>query len=187
MTDGNADGEGARRKRQFQKACRELGIADAQWWGYPDIFEKRLPVEDMTERLRHLPTPYRVFTHGIIGEYHHPHHQDVSIAVHRAFADHPRVFASAYNAYPDFTVNLSKEEFENKARVLTKIYGSETSRFLNLLPATTSEGYLKLDLSEVEAVYDFFARGKELSTKKLKSYAWLVEFLKTRRNQKRPF
>lgn len=187
MTNGDADGEGKKRRKQFEKACRALGVKDSQWWGYPDIFEKRLDVDEMSARLAELPKPHRVFTHGIIGEYGHPHHQDVSYAVHRAFAKHPRLYASAYNASPDFGVELTDGEFRKKARILTEIYGSETTRFLNLLPATPYEGYLKLDPREVEAIYNFFARRKSLKTSDLKAYRWLADFLKTRRDQKRPF
>ena len=187
MTNGDADGNGRRRRRQFEKACALQGVKDAQWWNYPDVFEKRLPVEEISARLLALPKPHSVFTHGIIGEYGHPHHQDVSYAVHQAFETHARLYASAYNASPDFGIQLSPQEFRRKTEILTEIYGSETSRFLNLLPATAFEGYVQLDVSEVEAVYDFFARGKSLRTKDLKAYAWLAKFLKTQRGMKRPF
>ena len=187
MTDANADGEGRKRKKQFETACAKLGVKDAQWWGYPDIYEKRLDVTAISERLLRLPTPHEIFTHGIIGEYGHPHHQDVSYSVHQAFAKHTRVYSCAYNAHPGLSVALTEKEFSKKADVLTHIYGSETSRFLNLLPATAFEGFLQLDSKEVEAVYDFFARKKSLRTKDLVAYKWLADFLKTRRDQKRPF
>lgn len=187
MTDGNADGEGRKRRRQFENACARQGVRDAQWWGFPDIYEKRLQVDAVVERLRGLPTPFKIYTHGIIGEYGHPHHQDVSYAVHTAFAAHPRVYSAAYNTYPDFSIKLTAREFAKKADVLTHIYGSETSRFLNLLPATAFEGFLHLDSREVEALYDFFARGKSLRGKDLRAYKWLADFLKTRRQMKRPF
>ncbi|MES2857410.1 MAG: PIG-L family deacetylase [Bdellovibrionota bacterium] len=187
MTDANADGMGKKRHKQFNEACKKLGVKDARWWSYRDIYERRLPVEEIRQRLLELPTPQNVFTHGIVGEYGHPHHQDVSFAVHSAFKDHPRVYANAYNALPDFTIVLTKKEFELKSKILVQIYGSETTRFLNLLPATTAEGYVSLDLREVKAVYDYFANGKSLQKKALRSYAWLVDFLKARREQPRPF
>jgi LmbE family N-acetylglucosaminyl deacetylase len=187
MTDANADGQGKIRKKQFEKACAKQGVKDAQWWNFPDIYEKRLDTDAIAERLLSLPTPHEVYTHGIIGEYGHPHHQDVSYAVHKAFAKHPRVFSAAYNTFPDISIQLTKKEFAKKADVLTHIYGSETSRFLNLLPATAFEGFLHLDIKEVEAVYDFFARGKPLRSRDLRAYKWLSEFLRTRRGMKRPF
>lgn len=187
MTDANADGEGRKRKKQFETACARLGVKDAQWWGFPDIYEKRLDTDAIVARLRQLPAPFEVYTHGIIGEYGHPHHQDVSYAVHHAFAKHPRVFASAYNTMPEKSIRLSAKEFATKADVLAHIYGSETTRFLNLLDATAFEGFVRLDLKEVEAVYDFLARKRPLRTKDLKAYKWYADFLKTRRDQKRPF
>ncbi len=187
MTNGDADGAGRKRRRQFEKACDLLGVRDAQWWGYQDRFAKRLPVEEISARLLTLPKPHAIFTHGIIGEYGHPHHQDVSYAVHQAFATHPRLFASAYNAAPDFGVRLSEKEFRLKAKILTEVYGSETTRFLNLLPATPYEGFIQLELREVEAIYNFFARQKSLKTADLKAYRWLAAFLKTQRDMKRPF
>lgn len=187
MTDGNADGEGKKRRKQFEAACEVLGVKDAQWWGYSDIFEKRLPVDDIADRLRALPKPNLVFTHGIIGEYGHPHHQDVSYAVHSAFHDHEKVFASAYNANPTLGIELDQKEFETKASTLMEIYGSETQRFLNLLPATGYEGFLQLSHKEVSALYDYFAHDKTLRTKDLEAYKWLTKFLKSRRHQARPF
>jgi hypothetical protein len=187
MTDGNADGEGRKRKKQFEAACRKQGVKDAQWWGYPDIFEDRLDTEKMTADLRELPKPYEIYTHGIIGEYGHPHHQDVSYSVHKAFAKHPRVYSAAYNTYPDFSMTLTKKEFTKKADVLTQIYGSETSRFLNLLPATAFEGFLHLELKEVEAIYGFYTQNKSLKSGDLRAYKWLTDFIKSRRHQKRAF
>lgn len=187
MTNGNADGDGKRRRRQFEAACKRQGVKDAQWWGFEDIYEKRLPVDEISARLLALPTPERVFTHGIIGEYGHPHHQDVSYAVHQAFADHPKVYGAAYNAAPEIGIALNAKEFAIKGEILTDIYGSETTRFMNLLPATAFEGFLQLDAVEIEAVYDFFVREKPLRQRDLKAYRWLAAFLKTRRDQKRPF
>jgi LmbE family N-acetylglucosaminyl deacetylase len=187
MTDANADGQGKKRKRQFQRACQMLGVQDPQWWGYNDIFEKRLPVEEIVSRLQNLPKPHSIFTHGIIGEYGHPHHQDVSFSVHEAFKNHPRLYSCSYNATPDLGFQLKPDEFIKKATILTEVYGSETSRFLNLLPSTAFEGFLKLDEKEVRALYDYFARDKSLRTKDLKAYAWLAKFLKSRRHQPRPF
>ncbi len=187
MTDANADGQGRKRKAQYEKSCKMLGVKDAQWWAYPDVYEKRLPVDEIVSRLEEMPRPQAVFTHGIVGEYGHPHHQDVSFAVHTAFSEHQRVFACAYNAAPDFTIGLTKKEFALKAKILTDVYGSETSRFLNLLPATSTEGYLSLDPSEVKAIYDYLAHGKALKKSSLHAYAWLEKFLKSRRKQPRPF
>jgi LmbE family N-acetylglucosaminyl deacetylase len=186
-TDANADGDGKHRFSQFKKACTTLGVDHIEWWGFPDRFEKRLPSEELIARLQDLPRPNEIFTHGIMGEYRHPHHQDVSYCVHQAFAKHPKVYSVAYNTYPTLKIQLTKKEYETKARILTRIYGSETTRFLNLLPATFTEGFLQLEASEVSALYDFFAHGKSLQTKKLKTHAWLASYLKQNPSISRPF
>lgn len=175
------------RHKQFLKACRALGVDDCEWWGFPDRYEKRLPVEQLVERLRELPAPAEIFTHGIVGEYGHPHHQDVSYAVHTAFRRHSKLYSTAYNAFPEFTVNLTPRDFALKARVLSKIYGSETSRFLNVLPATSSEGFQRLSPAEVEAVYGFLARGEPLRARQLKILRWLTDYLPRLRDLPRPF
>jgi LmbE family N-acetylglucosaminyl deacetylase len=181
-SDGNAA-----RKRQFARACKELGVAVPEFWSYPDRYEKRLPVEEIAARLSELPAPKNVFTHGILGEYGHPHHQDVCFAVHSAFRDHGRVYSVAYNTFPEIEVQLTARQFEKKARILTKIYGSETSRFLNLLPSTFVEGFLRLRLEEVEAVYSYLAEGKKLDARQLKANRWLKSYLPKIRALKRPF
>ncbi|MES2965436.1 MAG: PIG-L family deacetylase [Bdellovibrionota bacterium] len=186
-TDGNADGMGQVRKKQFETACKKLGVKSALWWSYPDRYEDRLPVDDLVTRLKALPKPHTIFTHGIIGEYGHPHHQDVSYAVHAAFAGHPRVHASAYNAFPDFRIALTEKEFRLKAKILTEIYGSETTKFLNLLTASSTEGFLTLKPKEIEALYAFHAKGQALDSKALTRYAWLEDFLKSRPGATRQF
>jgi LmbE family N-acetylglucosaminyl deacetylase len=176
------------RKRQFNDACDALGVQDTKWLGYPDRYEARLDLKKLVEQLREFKDIYdEVYTHGIVGEYGHPHHQDVSYAVHHAFHGHARLYSVAYNAFPEFEIRLTSFDFELKAHVLTKIYGSETSRFLNVLPSTFAEGFRKLELTEVEAVYDFLARKKPLQEEALKAHRWLVDYLPHLRDLPRPF
>ena len=187
VTDANADGQGAMRRKQFEKAMRLLGVAHNDWLGFPDIYENRLDVDRLINELRSLPAPKEIYTHGILGEYGHPHHQDVSYSVHEAFPASERLYSSAYNAFPEVKIALSQKEFELKCRILTEVYGTETSRFLNLLPATSSEGFVKLDRKEVRAIYDFVAHNEPLKTRQLKTYRWLTEFISTHRAFPRPF
>jgi len=171
-SDGNVD-----RHRQFNDACRALGVSETQWWGLPDRYDQRLNVDDLTARLKALAVPNEIYTHGILGEYGHPHHQDVSYAAHSAFKGHAALFSVAYNAFPEIEVRLSPEDFAAKSRILTEIYGSETSRFLNVLPSTFVEGFLRLDSREVEAVYGYLARGEPLRAEALKANLWLKDYL----------
>ncbi len=181
-SDGNAD-----RQRQFISACRELGVNETQWWGFADRYEQRLPIPELISRLQKLATPHEIFTHGIVGEYGHPHHQDVSYAVHQAFSGHPNLYSVAYNAFPEIEVRLTQSNFSLKAKILTEIYGSETNRFLNVLPSTFVEGFLRLDMLEVEAVYDFLARNQPLRHDALKANLWLKNYLPHLRGMQRPF
>jgi LmbE family N-acetylglucosaminyl deacetylase len=181
-SDGNED-----RHRQFNQACELLGVQNTQWWNFLDKYEQRLPIADLVAKLKSLPTPNEIFTHGIVGEYGHPHHQDVSFAVHLAFPAHPRLYSAAYNAFPEFEIHLFKEDFALKAKILTEVYGSETSRFLNILPATFVEGFFRMEFSEVEAIYDYLARDRELRLKDLKTQFWLKDYLPQLRDLKRMF
>lgn len=85
VTDGNADSRGKERAEEFLKATKLFGVKDTEHWNYPDLFTSRLPLKEITERLSTLPKPKEVYTHGPIGEYGHPHHQDVCLATYRAF------------------------------------------------------------------------------------------------------
>ena len=176
-----------KRQRQFFRACGILGVAKAQFWGFADKFDQRLPIDAIVEKLKELPGPNEVFTHGVVGEYGHPHHQDVCYAVHRAFARHPKLFSVSYNAYPEMEVRLSPRDFETKSKILTKVYGSETNRFLNLLPSTFTEGFRRLDLDEVEAVYSYLAKKKPLKVRDLRAHKWLRDYLPYLRGLSRPF
>lgn len=190
VTDADADGEGAKRRRQFNKACGRYK-AKNEWWGFADKFETRLPVDKLIAKLKELPKPHLIFTHGPLGEYEHPHHQDVSYAVHSAFAGHERLYSVAYNSYPELHIKLTAKEYAAKTAILTGIYGSETTRFINLLPATHSEGFSRVSQRESEALYSFFSSPpgakRVLNVKHLDKYRWLVPYLKSHRQIKRPF
>ncbi len=180
--DGNDD-----RKRQFAEACKILGVRHHHTLGLMDRYDQRLSIEDMILELRKLPEPLSIYTHNIVGEYGHPHHQDVSYAVHSAFEGHPNLYSVAYNCFPEVEIHLSQEEYEIKTKILTEVYSSETKRFLNLIPSTFVEGYRRLDRPEVEAIYDYFARGKTLDLKKLKAHRGLAQYLPHLRDLPRPF
>jgi LmbE family N-acetylglucosaminyl deacetylase len=180
VTDANADGMGKLRKLEFARACRLLKIKETSWLNFPDVFSKRLDTDALVEKLKSLPSPTEVFTHGIIGEYGHPHHQDVSFAVHQAFGKTHKVWSSAYNAFPEMTVELKPSQYKVKTKILADIYGSETSRFMHILPATAIEGFVHVNPKEVEALYRYYREGKLPGAKELKTYAWLWPHLKSR-------
>ncbi|MCM2282187.1 MAG: PIG-L family deacetylase [Bdellovibrionaceae bacterium] len=178
VTDGNADGDGVRRKQQFTRACRAFKVKSTAWLGLPDRFEQRLDVASIASQLRQISAPQSVFTHGVLGEYGHPHHQDVSFAVHTAFAGtRVPVYSVAHNCFPDLIVRLQPKDYATKTKVLSQIYFSETRRFATFLPATAVEGFARVSPREVEAIYRFFVEKKPLSPKDLKTYRWFLPYL----------
>jgi LmbE family N-acetylglucosaminyl deacetylase len=187
MTDAAADGFSRKRKKQFYAACEKLGAKTVNWWAYPDRFDRRLKAGEIAKRLRELQSPDLVFTHGITGEYGHPHHQDVSYAVHQAFSHSHTVYSTAYNVFPDLRIELSSEHFQKKADLLINNYGSETRRFLHLLPITSTEHFVKVGLSDVESIYSYFIGQKKILPKKLGPYTGLWQHIKNLKNLKRPF
>jgi LmbE family N-acetylglucosaminyl deacetylase len=178
VTDGNADGLGAMRQTQFQQACKILGAKNASCWEFPDIFEKRLDVSALQSRLAHMGDYKAVFTHGILGEYGHPHHQDVSFAVHEALAPSTAVYSVAYNIHPQLRVILNDVDFKTKTKVLWDIYSGEIRRFVQFLPATFDEGFTKVSSDEVRAIYQTLTKGTELDVREIKHYRWLIPYLK---------
>lgn len=188
VTDGNADQMGSKRRDQFIKTCKLLKVKH-EHWDFKDVFEIRLNINDIIKRLQTLAQPTIVYTHGILGEYGHPHHQDISFAVHKAFAKKASVYSVAYNSYPEKLIKLTKTQYKTKTKILTNIYQSETLRFLNFLPITPSEGFLVSSFAEVDHIYSYFVFGTELKKSKLKKYLHLYDYLRERRSllQSRPF
>lgn len=187
-TDGNADGRGQERKSEFEKSCRALGADSFEMWDFPDIYEKRLDMAKLVEKIKSLasPTLTEIYTHGPLGEYGHPHHQDVCYGVYQSF-EGEKILTPAYNALPTEMVQLTHGEFETKARILSQIYGKETEKFLNILPISFIEGFLEVSAREVEGIYQFLSKeSKDL--KNLDSFAHMENFIKTRLlDQKRLF
>ncbi len=177
ITNGNADGHEQLRRQQFTKACHSLKVADFEHWDFPDVFDKRLPILKVKERLSQLPLPKKVYTHGIIGEYGHPHHQDVSYAVHQTFAPKTDVFSVNYNCFPEEVINLTETQFNIKTQILTGIYGSEINRFAHIVPGTPVEGFCRVSWPEVDNIYQFLAHQAPLQEKYLIKYKWLQSHL----------
>ncbi|NJL25387.1 MAG: PIG-L family deacetylase [Calothrix sp. SM1_5_4] len=182
VTDGNADGQGRKRENDFKQACGLLKVKTCEMWGFPDQFEKRLDLERLEERLK-AETPVEVFTHGILGEYGHPHHQDVSLAVHRSFGAGVTVWSTAYNAFAEKVFRLPRRAYEKKCEILSRIYFTETRRFAQWLPAHNFEGVVRARLSEVERLYDFLKGGEPPSAGQLDVYRWFLPYLEDFRAQ----
>ena len=153
VTDGNADGRGLERKIEFSQALASYNVQDFEIWDFQDIYEKRLPIKELVFRLQKYQA-YQIFSHSPIGEYGHPHHQDVSRAVYEVF-DEKRIWAPAYNAYPSMNNQLTQKEFNLKVDILTNIYNKEMARFINLIPVTSTESFLQFAQEEVVSIYNY--------------------------------
>lgn len=165
-TDANADGDGARRAQQLQEACRLLGVYEVIQWDFPDIFEQRLDQEKLIKKISDFanshPDITEVYTHGPAGEYGHPHHQDVSFAVHSYFlsnAPQVPVWSIAYNSHPQKHLMLAEEIYHQKREILQGPYHSEVARFMHLLPCTWSEGFHQLATTEWRSVKEAILNG----------------------------
>lgn len=185
VTDGNADGMGLKRREQFREAMRRHRVAHSEMWDFPDIYEKRLDLSLLRSRLESY-RPAQIYTHGVLGEYGHPHHQDVCIATHRAFSQ-KKVWSVAYNCMPEQKVQLTPAQFRMKANTLAEVYGSETRRFVPFLPATAFEGFTRMKLSEVESVYGWLSEKKPFNKAVLQKLAWYRPYLEMTESLKRPF
>jgi LmbE family N-acetylglucosaminyl deacetylase len=190
VTDGNADGLGASRGEQLREACRQLGAKEVEQWDFPDIYEKRLDTAALMERFAKIEKPKAIFTHGILGEYGHPHHQDVSWAVHKTFSKKIPVWSVAYNSFPSKAIRLTRKSYEAKANVYSQIYHNETVRFARVLPVRDQEGFHRVDFDEIDHIYEYFTdKRDDVDSDKLKTYGWFVPYLAEQKkvSQKRRF
>lgn len=189
VTDGNADNQGEIRKQDFFNACKEMKVHKYEMWDFPDRFNVRLDLTRLTERLSE-ENPVEVFTHGVLGEYGHPHHQDVCLAAHRAFkAKKLPVWSIAYNCFSEKTFRLPRKAYEKKCKVLSQIYFSQTKNFARWLPARNEEGFAQVDLKEIEALHSYFKGGPDVPDELLRTYSWFRPYLETWResSHRRPF
>jgi len=189
VTDGNADGGGKQRATQLALAAKTLGAEELLYFNLPDHFDLRLDQSLLRKKLAALEMPVEVYTHGPIGEYGHPHHQDVCFGVHKFYHNKCPVFAPAHNCLADKIIRLSDEEFKIKTKLLAKIYFSETQRFINFVPATSVETFAKFDFDEIKNIYLYLTNSKKLNPKKLEKYRWFLPYFSSfaDKTKARPF
>jgi LmbE family N-acetylglucosaminyl deacetylase len=174
LTDGNANGRGTERHQEFLAATEILGAKNVTQWEYQDNHREHLPVDEIAARLRELPLPKEIFTHGPFGEYGHRHHQDCSLAVHRAFPK-VQIFSPAWNCNADFVVKLTINQFRKKTKAYAGVYGKETSTFLDFLPNMPVEGYRRFLRREVEALASYIQREDPLDVADLGEHSWVAQ------------
>ncbi|MCC6278211.1 MAG: PIG-L family deacetylase [Oligoflexia bacterium] len=176
VTDGNADGKGDEREAQFFAACKKLN-ARGYMLRFADRFEKRLDVQKVSKALSAAGKFDEVYTHGPLGEYGHPHHQDVSYATHLAFKN-TQVWVPAYNFEAQKRISLSRQEFRLKTDILWNVYRSEVRRFVHLIPMTWSEGFSRFSLKDVSTIYSWLTKKRPTKSPKKEPLQWMATYLK---------
>lgn len=189
VTNGNADGAGKARARQFVSACKKLKVQKCIQWDFPDVYEKRLDIERLAAQLTELAGPFEVYTHGITGEYGHPHHQDVSFAVHSVFGKKSKVWVPAYNGFAEKILKLTPAQYILKSDIYAKIYKGETLRFAPFIPNRSCDEFMKTSFAEVNEVYRSVLEKRAPKKSGLKKYKWFYNFLAedSQKTKIRPF
>jgi LmbE family N-acetylglucosaminyl deacetylase len=185
VTDGNGHGRKKERAFEFASACQELNVKHFYMLGYRDDPKVRIPVADLIASLKEFTGFNFVFTHGMLGEYSHPHHQDVAYATHQVFQKKTKVYGIAYNQFPELLIPLSSRHYTKKMNILKNIYLKETVKILHQIPATWVEGFVRTSPTRANKIYSHITGRKKL--KKTDSDYWLAEFTKrsTRLNRGR--
>lgn len=177
VTDGGE--RRIQRAKEIKAACKMLGVYEVHFLEIPDTAGQRLNVKEIEKRLAGFDGYHEIYTHGPLGDYGNPHHQDVSLAVHRVFAHRCPVWSIATAICPEKFVTLSSEVFDIKSKVMTTVYGLEYERFLLVLPVSPVEGFVQVGLTEVVALHDFLNGSSELAREKLKSYRGLASIIES--------
>lgn len=177
VTDGNADGQGKARWQDFSKAMDLLGVTSFENLGLADVYENRLPLTQITDHLKSLEAPHRIFTHGPLGEYGHSHHQDVSMAVHQAFEKHSKLYGVAHNCEAELIIPIQGPTFDLKAQLLSEIHFNETKRFINIVPLTNAEGFCRYSYEEVKALYEHFSGKQRVTLDQLDKLSWYWPYI----------
>ena len=151
--------ENTRRRRELElaEACSTQGVRQVATLGHPDDPRRRrgarLDVAVlMSELSSYADNSYdAVFTHGPYGEVNqHPHHQDVSYAVHQVFDD---VLSVAWNQYPAIIHTLTEAEFELKQRVMGTIYWQEYAELATTYEIAAQERFARVTRTASEIFY----------------------------------
>lgn len=173
VTDGDFEGQGEARRAALVAAARALGARRAEQWLHADHPARSLPVDDIVAELCALQDARAydaVFTHAPHGEYGHINHMDVSIAVHRAFAERAPVYVIAGLLLPHLRVPLCAEAYAAKVGVATSVYLGEARKARAITPPLGDEAFTRLSLAEAERVYAHCAEGEPLDDADLDAY-----------------
>lgn len=174
-TDGGHDGRAEARRAEFAAAFGRLGATSHRMLGFADEPGRRLDVGRLAAAFGALGPFDAVYTHGALGDYGHPHHQDVSRAAHVAFG--PGVWSVATNVAPDRVVTLDAAAYAAKLAVMAEVYGQELGRLLLVLPVGAAEGFVRLDEAESAALHGLLADGTPAPPGTVRRHAAILPFI----------
>lgn len=176
VTDG---GPRAReRAAELQRAATALGASKLYQLEFADDPNQRLNATRLEEALKSLGEFDEVYTHGALGDYGHPHHQDVCLAVHRAFEGHEALWSVATGVLPERVTSLSAQAYATKSHIMRDVYEEEHRRFMLALPVTSSEGFVRLSLAELESLHAYLSGQTELKEEAVRVHRDLLPMVK---------
>ena len=126
VTDGNAFHRKVARAAELRRSCQLLGVHEIIELGLKDTLKKPLRRHELKKGLSRINKSFKfVFTHNSEGEYGHRHHQDVSFVVCRFYSRKSKVYSVSWNSYPEIKIQLTKNEFLLKKKLVQEIYRIE--------------------------------------------------------------
>lgn len=156
VTDANADGHGDLRKKEFLRSMKAFKVDSFTWVSLPDQYNNILDqfalLDSLNTGLDLCVKSANIYTHGLTGEYGHPHHLQISNFVHQNYFGSYKVYHPNY-----FQLNLTAQDKyflrdikNTKTKVLTKVYSSEYMKFGNLLPNLEKESFIRSEAVVLE-------------------------------------
>ncbi len=182
MTSGKTEGRAGERTQELEEAGKRLGLHSIYHGLLEDLPDQRLNIDkglEIINRVVGAKSYERVYTHGVLGEYGHPHHQDVCYMTHKFFENLIPVMSVAFNIPADMHVILNREQFETKAKVVAETYNLESRRFYNLLPISHTEGFSQVSIEEVTELYRFLKGESELNDSLIDYHQSILPLLKS--------
>ena len=148
VTDGNADNKGQERIKQFQCVMKDFGIDSFEMYLLRDLYDVPLCIKELSSKIKNTFEFYcenkaEVFTHGPFGEYGHPHHIQVSFAVHKFCHNINKVFhPNILDLENSELIFDDNEMYIKKLKILTTYYKEEYSKFVSLLAPKRVEKFI---------------------------------------------
>lgn len=161
VTDGRGTSSPAARARRLRRSADAFGFGLLEGLGFPDVYERRLDLEELVRQLENLRREYqRVWTHGLPGDHQsHPHHQDVAFACALAF---PKRVEYCGIGFPAGSHALPPGIFRRKYALLNRCYPAEVRSLECDFQRFTLEGRIRLpDLREMAQIYLHVSRNTD--------------------------